>query len=235
MEKVKLFCIPYAGASATVFYKFSKYLSKNISLIPVELAGRGSRFEEKPIYKFDEELMDIKGTIENQIIDNSEFIIFGFSYGSLLAYEVTKLLQSEPLHLILGGYQYPAYKTNTDILELNDYDFLKNLEESGGISIENSEDFDVFKPFIPVIRSDFESIKSHKFNINSLPLSCDGTILYTDEDEFSQDIKLWNTLFSRRCEYHKFLGNHFFINRDFKEIALIINSIVEKKMLKEAI
>ena len=43
MEKINLFCLPYAGSSASVFFKWKKYLDEDIMLYPIELAGRGKR------------------------------------------------------------------------------------------------------------------------------------------------------------------------------------------------
>ena len=46
MEKIKLFCIPYAGGSAGIYSKWNGHISKFIEVCPVELPGRGKRFSE---------------------------------------------------------------------------------------------------------------------------------------------------------------------------------------------
>lgn len=40
-QNIKLFCIPGGGASAFVYWKYTKYLNKNIKLCLLELPGRG--------------------------------------------------------------------------------------------------------------------------------------------------------------------------------------------------
>ena len=42
----KIFCIPYAGGSASVYRKMQLYSMPGVSIIPVELAGRGTRMKE---------------------------------------------------------------------------------------------------------------------------------------------------------------------------------------------
>jgi surfactin synthase thioesterase subunit len=47
MQKLKLFCVPYAGGSAKTFLGWKKWLDPGIELIPVELAGRGARVKDQ--------------------------------------------------------------------------------------------------------------------------------------------------------------------------------------------
>ncbi len=38
-----LFCLPYAGGSEVIYYKWKKYLNPSIQLEAIELKGRGKR------------------------------------------------------------------------------------------------------------------------------------------------------------------------------------------------
>ena len=65
MEKVLLFCIPYAGGLAGTYLKWKKYLDSSIELFPVELAGRGQR-NEFPLYNtLDDAVVDIHYVVLN--------------------------------------------------------------------------------------------------------------------------------------------------------------------------
>jgi len=57
MNKINLFCFPYAGGSVSVFNRWRLYLPPSIELKPVELAGRGRRMRE-PLLKNDFQLVD---------------------------------------------------------------------------------------------------------------------------------------------------------------------------------
>ena len=41
---MKIFCLPYAGGSSSVFAKWKTYMSRDIEIVAPELAGRGTRF-----------------------------------------------------------------------------------------------------------------------------------------------------------------------------------------------
>lgn len=41
-----LFCLPYAGGSEVIYYKWKEYLSSLIQLEPIEHRGRGMKINE---------------------------------------------------------------------------------------------------------------------------------------------------------------------------------------------
>ena len=43
MSNISLYCLPYSGGSAAMYYKWRSVLSDNITLRPLEPAGRGTR------------------------------------------------------------------------------------------------------------------------------------------------------------------------------------------------
>ena len=42
MSNISLYCLPYSGGSAAMYYKWRSVLSDNITLRPLEPAGRGT-------------------------------------------------------------------------------------------------------------------------------------------------------------------------------------------------
>ena len=44
---MKIFCLPYAGGSSSVFAKWKTYMSRDIEIVAPELAGRGTRFNDE--------------------------------------------------------------------------------------------------------------------------------------------------------------------------------------------
>ena len=103
---MKLFCIPYAGGSATMYNRWSTNLSDDIELVPIELAGRGHRMEEPFYPSFDHAVQDIQQVIA-QKRNHDHFALFGHSMGALLAYESAVRMdihdQQQLRHLFLSG------------------------------------------------------------------------------------------------------------------------------------
>ena len=44
---MKVFALPFAGASATGYYRFNRFFNKHITICPVELPGRGTKSGEE--------------------------------------------------------------------------------------------------------------------------------------------------------------------------------------------
>ncbi|KMJ57656.1 hypothetical protein AB685_16850 [Bacillus sp. LL01] len=225
MKNITLLCLPYAGASATIYYKLRPFLQKDINLIPIELSGRGSRFDEKLLYSFNEVVEDVVNQIKSKISKEEKYMILGYSFGSLLAYEASKRLKQKPEHLFLAAFQPPMYEMSSDLLGLEDEKFIQKLVNNGGIEADLTINLDLLKYFIPIMRADFASVESYQFDKSSEKLSCRATILYTAEDEHSDKIHKWNDIFVKACEYKLFTGNHFFIKRDYVRMANIINRV----------
>ncbi|WP_268906141.1 thioesterase II family protein [Clostridium hydrogenum] len=91
-----LFCLPYAGGSEAIYYKWKDYLSPSIQLIPIELKGRGKRYNETFYETLDEAINDIFKWIKERIM-NDDYAIYGHSMGSILAYELYYKVISEKL------------------------------------------------------------------------------------------------------------------------------------------
>nr|WP_252187522.1 thioesterase domain-containing protein [Anaeromonas gelatinilytica] len=221
-----LLCLPYAGASATIYYKLNPFLEERIKMIPIELSGRGTREDEPLLFSFEDAVDDVISEIEYNVDSDDEYMLLGYSFGSILSYEAILRLKKKPLHLFLAAFQPPMYKSSyTDTLRLNDKDFVYRLVETGGIDNSVIKDMKLFEPFIPIIRADYSAVEDYKFKKPRKKIKCNATIFYTKEDEYSEKIRDWNHIFDFPCEYKEFAGDHFFIRREYNKIAHIINSV----------
>ncbi|PNQ87656.1 thioesterase II family protein [Paenibacillus polymyxa] len=89
MSAEMLLCLPYAGESSHIYYKWKRHRHE-IKIIGMEYSGRGKRFNE-PLYKnFDEVIYDIYVSIKQSIILNNSdsYYIFGHSLGGIMAFEL---------------------------------------------------------------------------------------------------------------------------------------------------
>lgn len=103
--KLRLFCLPYAGGSASVFQTWAKHLPEAIDICPIQLPGRGRRIHETPIHHFPSLIKTIVQEITPYL--NGPFAFFGHSLGGLIAFEISHQLYKEhlplPLHLLVSG------------------------------------------------------------------------------------------------------------------------------------
>ena len=104
-----LFCLPCAGASATMYLRWRRSLPSWISVQPIELPGRGSRLHELPQKNYDE--LTIRLCDELVAMRPERYAFFGHSMGALLAYGITQHISTRnlplPAALLISGCAAP--------------------------------------------------------------------------------------------------------------------------------
>lgn len=230
---MKLFCLPYAGGSETIYYKWKSYLQPLIEVLPIELKGRGKRFSEVFYENLEEAVEDIFENIKDKILDN-DYAIYGHSMGSLLAYELYYKIYNEnakvPKHIFFSGYKAPSIiRERENTYTLPDYDFMKKVMELGGTPDELMNNQELLQIFLPIIRSDFKILETYNYKKRKEKIHCDVSILNGRQDSInSKEILAWKDHVCGDFKVHNFEGNHFFINTNVENIAKIISNTLVK-------
>ena len=112
MKKIKVFCLPYAGGSKTIYSDWIKQYSDIAEIIPIEYSGHGSRFGDELYNDANKISSDVFDTIVK--LNPENYILYGHSMGSLIAYLTGYKLEQEykypPKALIIGGTRPPHLK-----------------------------------------------------------------------------------------------------------------------------
>lgn len=234
MEKLKLFCLPYAGGSAGIYNQWKKNLHQSIQLYPVELSGRGKRFSEGHYLTFDDALNDVCNIVSKEL-DGTPYIFFGHSMGSLLVYEtILRLKKSNfqtPVHAFFSGKCPPHIRDKEKTLhKLPGEELIAEIKKYGGTSPAFFECQELLDIFIPVIRADYRILETwdHYSKLNVFDFNI--TALGGTEDTIVpiNDLIEWKKYTSRQCRIYEFEGGHFFIHEKGPEIASIINETVHE-------
>lgn len=232
-----LFCLPYAGGSETIYYKWKNHLNSIIILYPIKLKGRGKRFSETLYGSLEEAVDDIFDIIKDKIQD-SDYAIYGHSMGSLLAYELYyKISDSnyrKPTHIFFSGHKAPSnIGTRENTYSLPDSDFMKKIMELGGTPEELMNNQELLQIFLPIIRNDFKILETYNYEERDTKIECDVSILNGKQDFISLEaILAWKNHLCRGFKVYNFEGNHFFINSNIENICSIINTTLAYKKLK---
>lgn len=238
MSKVKLICLPYAGGSSTIYYKWKKYLSDSIELVPIELAGRGRRMKEE-FYESMSQAVDDVYNIINPLIKESDYALYGHSMGTIIAFELCRKLINErerqPLHLFVSGRYPPSVAREKKYLSrLPNNEFINEIFKLGGTSSKLIDDKELRDLFIPILKADYRIIEEYKyidinkkfdFGITAFNGKADTEVTYSE-------IKQWQNHTIAKNIVYEFEGNHFFINDKFVEITEIINSTIDSIISK---
>ena len=223
MNKLQLFCVPYAGGSAMIYKNWSKYLGDTVEICPLELAGRGKRFNEPFSNHFLDAIEDLYSQFKLQW-NGLPYALFGHSMGSLLSYELySKLVEMNelpPVHVFFSGHRPPHLIGKTKKLHLMDQQALKEeLIRLGGTPTEIIDNAELFQIFSPILMADYKLIHSYEISPPK-KIECDVTVLYGREDEptFSE-ISEWGSFVRNPISFVEYEGGHFFINQQTEAIA----------------
>lgn len=229
---MKMFCLPHAGGSATVYTKWKKYLDENIELQPVELSGRGSRMNEPLYSSLNEAIDDAAEVIKSKIYSEEDYIIYGHSMGAAIAYEVCcKFLKDNiklPKNLFLSGRQCPFIDRDVEeIYKLNDEEFEKYILSLDGTPKEVFQDKELSKIFVPIIRSDYKNIETFKSINKTTVLPLPITVLNGCKDDLTdEEINGWSKFTNKEFKRFDFDGGHFFLHDKISEVVNIVNNEV---------
>lgn len=232
MQRIKLFCIPYAGGTAMIFNRWKPFLNGEVELTPIELPGRGARFSEPMCSSFDEMVEDVYQSVIHKA-GTQKYAIFGHSMGSEIAYELYHILKARgerlPVHMFFSGRNPPHYYERViPTYTLKDEEFEERLLRMGGTAKEVFENMELKKLFMPIIRNDLRILEEKPFIKDRDAIKCSITIFYGKQDAYIDGtIAEWDRYTAEQCNFCGYEGNHFFI---FDKQEEVIDEI--KKALK---
>lgn len=234
MNKVKLFCFPYAGGSANLYGKWQGLLDPRISLRPVELAGRGRRSAD-PLYDdLAEAVEDVYHLVKEEVV-TQEYFLLGHSMGALIAYQLAQKIRREklppPARLFLSG-KGAVHVTNKDnqlLHLLPDEEFEEEIRRLGATPATLFDHPELMAFLLPLLRCDFKMAHTDLTGQEIEPLRCPITVWLGKDDNISrQEGEAWGEHTTNTCDVRYFDGGHFFINDQPERLTSHINDCARK-------
>lgn len=90
-----LLCLPAAGSGCGQFREWQEVFGNEATVVGVQLPGRETRFTDPPAESVAEAVRAIVTELVTLAFREQPIVVFGHSFGGLLGYEVTCLLQDE--------------------------------------------------------------------------------------------------------------------------------------------
>lgn len=225
MLTVNVFCLPFAGGSKTSYYRYVDAAPESLTLIPVELPGRGGRFGEPLPGDTDAAVADILRQIRHLLDDPYAF--YGHSMGALLSYLLAKRIAEEglnqPLHLFLTGKGAPSVPgRNSPLYLLPDRELVQALRKMGGMPELILNDHKLLDLFLPVIRNDLMVTETYRYE-GPAGLSMPITVVTGSEENLHPErTAAWRDESSGEVDIKVLPGGHFFIFDYAREIVDLI-------------
>jgi len=237
MGKIKLFCLPYAGGSALVYNQWKSYLDPQIDLIPIELAGRGTRMGQA-LYPDISAAVDDVFQFVTEKSDGLPYLLFGHSMGAQIAYELgQRMLQTAiqlPAHIFFSGCRAPHIPERKKKYHLmGDEEFRKELLGLGGTPPEFFEHPELLDIFLPLLRNDFKIVETHPAKKNGWPMPFPITVFFGKQDDISaKQCDGWKEHTLEVCSMYHFEGGHFFLQEHVEQLVQFINITAQNYIVK---
>jgi medium-chain acyl-[acyl-carrier-protein] hydrolase len=228
-ELTWLFCLPHAGGSALAYRQWDARSPAHISVRPVELPGRGSRMRDPLADQFDQLVDVLAGQIGAEIgaePDGARYVLFGHSFGDLLAFELSRTLRhrfGEPAALVVSGRDGPSVPSAGPALhDQPDAGLLDGLAAFGGTDQRVLADPGLQAVFLPVVRADLKLAEAYR-RAPAPPLSCPVRVCSGQSDPVVSPAGLaaWRQETTGPVEFREFPGGHFYLDTDMFPAGLL--------------
>ncbi|MGL4696423.1 thioesterase II family protein [Enterococcus larvae] len=225
MGTTNIFCLPYAGGSATVLTDAltQKLNSSNYTAVPLELPGRGMRFGEECVLSTEDLFQAIEPLLSESTGQDESYYLLGHSMGGeLLPHLYHKIIErggTPPKGLIICGAEPPEHLT---LAETDEASLLKEMKKGGATSEEFFESPELVELFLPIVQADYLLLNSL---VSQIPkqMDCELIIINGEDDaEALEHHEDWRNYTTAECRFFQVAGGHFFITEN-TETAAIIN------------
>lgn len=209
----QLFVIPHAGGAASYYRQWSEWLPNTVELIPLDLAGHGTRMREPLITEWPGFVADLAALVRARIA--GAYILAGHSLGALVAYEVARIMQARgtpPSLLLVTGRNGPtAGLSHRPIHQLPDAEFLAAIERLGGTPGTVLQQSEVMRMYLPLLRADLRLAETYTREPGP-PLLLPVAVFAGRQDQLTDDRGLiaWSRETTGTFELTLVAGGHFF-------------------------
>ena len=215
--RIRLFCLPHAGAGASAYNIWKRFLPAFIEVCPIRIPGRETRLSEASctdsVTLTDSITLGLSGHLDKP------YAIFGHSMGALLALDLAQNMRArglrQPSHLFVSGRNATHVPMkHGSIHKMEDEDFLAALSiRYGGLPQEILDTPELLELYLPILRADLTLLETHHYQPLG-PLACPiSAFCGKDDANVSRDgLEAWREHTSASFETRWFDGGHFYLS-----------------------
>ena len=199
-----------------MFSGWGQQLGPEIEVFAAHPRGRGMRFRERPDVSVAGMVEDFLSILQTHL--DLPFVLYGHSLGGLIAFEVTRFLETQglrmPEHVFLGASAPPHLGLiHEAIHHLPNPEFIVALQERyAGIPQEVLREPELLAMFLPALKADFTAYELYQF-AETHPVSCPVTVFAGESDPGISPALLEQWSRHTRDEFvlQVVAGDHFFL------------------------
>lgn len=226
--RLRLFCFPFAGSSASVFRPWIDQLPEGIEVLGIQLPGRENRLSEPCIRNMEEIVERLEVSIRQYC--EPPFVFFGHSLGSLIAYQLLHRIEeisglTADLFFASGSPAPHSCPTSNVPLRFSQAQILSDLERISGPHTNLLKNPELFSMFLPMLQADFEVYANFRYQDLGV-LSCPIIAIRGADDGYvSLESQLgWERHTDCSFKFHVIPGKHLFMVDSAKTFLPLIHN-----------
>lgn len=232
---MQLFCFTFAGGSASSFDTLERCIGPSIEVVKLEYAGHGARRREGFYDSFSQLAEDLYGTIESRYRAGGGYALLGYSMGCISAVETLKKILSfnempPPVRMFLAAHEPRTRSGPMGRGEKERDEWVKaRTIQLGGVPEKLVDNKTFWRVYLPVCRADHTLIGGYDLQRLDLESKIPTTVFYSETDTPYADMTGWKRFFVGECEFVRYEGNHFFIQKHCQEMA----DVIKERLLRD--
>jgi medium-chain acyl-[acyl-carrier-protein] hydrolase len=219
----RLFCLPHSGSGAFQFASWKNFLPEVLDICPIQLPGRENRLQEPSLTRIQTIVENLASELTLHL--DRPYILYGYSLGALIAFELARELRRRkiraPLSLYALARRAPHLpQHDTPVHYLPDDLFLAEIARRyGGMPAIILQDVELMKLLITALRADITALETYVYEEQDpldFPIYAFGGNF--DSTAKEKDLQAWSSHTSSAFELKMFDGDHFFIRNHRQSI-----------------
>ncbi|MCX4783098.1 thioesterase II family protein [Streptomyces sp. NBC_01264] len=226
----RVYCFPHAGGNPRSFLGWQPDLADVAEIAGLCPPGRGRRYREPA----PTDVAELADAVAHEIAATADrpFILFGHSFGAVLAFEVARRIDHLPdfRHLVASGCSGPALLPTQRVVEtarLEGREFTEAVGFFGGLPPEVMADETLQELLLPHLRADFRMVAGYTYR-PAAPLSVPVTLINGLDDPHVSEAGLepWERECLRPPARHWNQGGHFYFEGRSRTVTDILRSLL---------
>lgn len=237
--KLRVFCLPYAGGSPSVFQAWPEFFkNESIEICQIHLPGRESRIMDRMPDSFYILVQSIMKAIIPLIqVGDIPYIIYGHCMGSLISFQLCQEIRKRnrresaagqvqlPQHFFVGAHYapellHPTRKPTSYLKDLTQEEFFKIAEQLGGTEGAVLKDPTTGALVISTLSADYWMYGDYEY-IPDEPFQFPITVICGLQDDLVkvEEAQGWAKETSAGCQFAELAsGDHFFVIKEKEKL-----------------
>ncbi|MCM3849805.1 alpha/beta fold hydrolase [Pseudonocardia sp. DR1-2] len=211
----RIVVLPHAGGWPSAFRSWMDLVPHDVELLAAQLPGRGPRSAEEPLRRTGPIVAALADALAAR--DPLPTVVVGHSFGSVLAYELTRSLErrgAAPRLVAVSARQPPCFPSRPPYSHcLPDDELVRHVHRIGGAPDGVADVGRLLRPSLPAIRADLEALETYRRPPTGTSIPIVALCATDDPIVIAERMFLWSVETTSGFRRLSFDGGHFYLYR----------------------